>query len=196
MSDSSAAADLPLAGDQPPEEPRRSFFASAAAMVIGGIVGVVPMIAGLLFFLDPLIRRKAKGSVGGDEGFIKVKITKAELKKAGVPVKVPIIASKVDKWNRYPIQPIGSVYLQLAEDGETILAFNVTCPHLGCSVEFRKEETDYYCPCHTSAFALDGEKKNKIPPRGMDSLEVKEENDEIWVKYQEFRATLGEKVPV
>ena len=84
-------------------------------------------------------------------------------------------------------------------------AFNVTCPHLGCAVEYRKTPVDhkpeFFCPCHTSAFQLNGEKKNQIPPRDLDSLETKVvKNDkgenEIWVKYQEFRATLGEKVPV
>ncbi|MCA9071739.1 MAG: Rieske (2Fe-2S) protein, partial [Planctomycetaceae bacterium] len=153
---------------------------------------------------------KKKAEAGGDgndemAGFTKVPVTMEQLKAAGKPIQVPIIASKVDKWNRYPDQPIGSAYVQLADDGETIQAFNVTCPHIGCAVEYRSPEgetkAEYFCPCHNSAFELDGEKKNKIPPRGLDSLEVKvakNENgeEEIWVEYKEFRATLAEKVPV
>lgn len=188
------------------DQPRRGFFASALAIVIGGVVSLVPLVAGVLFFLDPLIRRKDKtAEASPDEGFIKVNVTLDQLKAAKVPLQVPIISSRVDKWNRYPLQAIGSAYLQMAEDGETVLAFNVTCPHLGCAVEYRVTPTEnapeYYCPCHNSAFELDGKKKNVIPPRDLDSLEVKvvknDENvDEIWVKYQDFRATLAEKVPV
>jgi Rieske Fe-S protein len=189
------------------DQPRRGFFASSLAIVIGGVVSLAPLVAGLLFFLDPLLRRKSRGDeASGDDGFVKVNVTMEQLKESPVPVLVPIISSRVDKWNRYPLQAIGSAYLQLAEDGTTIMAFNVTCPHLGCAVFYRETPTDkspeYYCPCHTSAFALDGKKKNVIPPRDLDSLEVKvvkndETNaDEIWVKYQDFRATLSEKVPV
>lgn len=188
------------------DQPRRGFFASALAIVIGGVVSLAPLVAGVLFFLDPLIRRKAKGGDSSeDDGFIKVNVTLDQLKESNVPILVPIISSRVDKWNRYPLQAIGSAYMQLAEDGETIMAFNVTCPHLGCAVFYRETPTDkspeFYCPCHTSAFALDGTKKNVIPPRDLDSLEVKvvkkdEGADEIWVKYQDFRATLAEKVPV
>ena len=204
MTDSPPSKDPTLL----PDTPRRGFFASFAAIVIGGLVGLVPLVTGTLFFLDPLLRKKAKGDEkdDGSDGFIKVNLTLEELKKFETPVQVPIISSKVDKWNRYPDQPIGSVYLRMAEGGETVMAFNVTCPHLGCAVEYRKNpgdsEAEFYCPCHNSAFGMEGEKKNQIPPRELDSLEVKivkntEENiDEIWVKYQEFRATMSEKVPV
>lgn len=188
------------------DQPRRGFFASAMAIVIGGVVSLAPLVAGVLFFLDPLIRKKGKaGETSEEEGFIKLDVTLDQIKESKVPIQLPIISSRVDKWNRYPLQAIGSVYLQMAEDGNTVRAFNVTCPHLGCAVEYRKTPADgtpeYYCPCHTSAFALDGKKKNAIPPRDLDSLEVKvvknDQNvDEIWVKYQDFRATLAEKVPV
>lgn len=192
-----------------PDQPRRGFFTQAAAVVIGGLVGLVPAIMGTLFFLDPLFRKKAQGETPETgtspfPGFTKVDVTMEQLKESDKPIQVPIISSKVDKWNRYPDQPIGSAYVQLADDGETIQAFNVTCPHLGCAVEYRVpegEKAEYFCPCHNSAFELGGEKKNQIPPRGLDSLTVKvakndEGVDEIWVEYQEFRATLAEKVPV
>lgn len=186
-----------------PDTPRRGFFTSALAMLIAGVVTLVPLITGLLFFLDPLLRKKGKPETGTNQndGFVKLNITLDELKESDVPVQVPVISSKVDKWNRYPDQPIGSVYVQMAEGGQKVSAFNVTCPHLGCAVEYRETPADntpeYYCPCHNSAFALDGTKKNVIPPRDLDSLEVRIQNgNEIWVKYQEFRATLAEKLPV
>lgn len=192
-----------------PDQPRRGFFAQAMAILIGGLVGLVPLVTGTLFFLDPLLRKK-KAKVGDGEGgelagFSKVPVTLEQLKEADKPIQVPIIASKEDKWNRYPDQPIGSAYLQMDEDGVTIRAFNVTCPHLGCAVEYRDPDgqasPEFFCPCHNSAFQLTGEKKNEIPPRSLDSLEVKVAKnedgvEEVWVKYQEFRATLAEKVPV
>ena len=188
-----------------PDVPRRGFFAQAMALVIGGIVALVPLVTGTLFFLDPLIRKKdeSESDEGGDEGFVKLNITPEELKQSQVPIRVQVVSSKVDKWTRYPDTPIGSVYLHWQDD--QVLAFSVTCPHLGCEVEYRKtpdeQVPEYYCPCHTSAFTLTGEKKNATPPRALDSLDVKivkndQDAEEIWVKYQQFRTGKKEKVPV
>ena len=47
------------------EPQRRGFLAGAAALIIGGIVGLVPMGAGLLVFLDPILKRKAKAGGNG-----------------------------------------------------------------------------------------------------------------------------------
>ncbi len=207
MTEKLSASESAPPPESPSDQPRRGFLASVLAGTLGVLVGLVPLVTGTLFFLDPLFRRKKAeaGEDGENDGFTKVRLTLDQLKESQVPVQVPIISSKVDKWTRYPEQPIGSVYLRIADDGETVQAFNVTCPHLGCAVEFRvapaDQKAEFYCPCHTSAFELSGEKKNKIPPRDLDALDVKVvKNDkgesEIWVKYQEFRATLGEKVPV
>ena len=38
-----------------------------------------------------------------------------------------------------------------------VQAFNVVCPHAGCFVRFNAERNQYVCPCHNSAFELDGQ---------------------------------------
>ena len=58
-------------------------------------------------------------------------------------------------------------------------------------------EKIYFCPCHTSEFKLDGTKQNDIPPRHLDTLEIQIRNGgEVWLKFQNFRATTPEKIPV
>ena len=192
------------------ETPRRNFLVEGAAVVIGGVVTLVPLLAGMLFFLDPLIRRR-KGddtaeSSGGDaggvekdaDGFLKTNATVDSLPADGSPLLVTVYDDRVDAWNRFPNQPIGTVWLR--RDGEGgVQAFNTVCPHLGCSISFRNAETDFFCPCHNSTFALDGEKQNQIPPRNMDPLEVRlkeETGDAIWLKYQNYRAATHERIPV
>ena len=105
------------------------------------------------------------------------------------------MADRVDAWNRYPQQPVGSIWLRRAADGE-ILAFNSICPHLGCSVDFRSAQSDFFCPCHLSHFNLDGQRQNKIPPRDMDRLETEVRDGKIWVKYQNFRGGVTEKTVI
>lgn len=177
--------------ERPPT--RRGFMTHFLAAAIGGLVGAVPMVSGLLFFLDPLIRKK-KGS-GGD-GFLRLPVSLDGLEINGEPQLVKIIMDKVDAWNTYLKQPVGAVYLRRT-DKDKVVVFNQRCPHLGCAVDYKPAEKVYYCPCHTSAFDLGGEKLNDIPPRPLDALEVEvRNNSEVWVKFQNFRATTPEKIPV
>lgn len=187
----SAAADGEPAPAQTHEEPRRNFLVEFAAATLGGLVGLVPAAFGTLFFLDPLFRKKSGGS--GD-GFIELPVLMSALPEDGTPQKVTVHADIVNVWNKSPNQPVGSVWLRRIQD--QVIAFNTICPHLGCAVEHRQAEADFFCPCHLSAFSLEGERTNSIPPRGMDTLEVELREGRVWVKYIEYRGATSEKVPV
>jgi menaquinol-cytochrome c reductase iron-sulfur subunit len=183
---------------------RRAFVTQVLAGSIGAVVGLVPVLSGLIFFLDPLIRgggssgdATAGGSVQKDaEGFIKLPVARSLLPSDGTPQQVTVEDDLVDAWNKFPNVPIGSVWLLRSESDE-VTAFSTICPHLGCAVEYRGARSDFYCPCHLSAFKLDGSKDNPIPPRDMDSLAVKPGmGEEIWVQYKSFRGGISEKVEV
>ena len=113
----------------------------------------------------------------------------------GTPIAVSIRSDKTDAWNVYPDQSIGSVWLRKDPQGK-VLAFNTTCPHLGCYVDFRSGKRDFFCPCHTSTFDLNGKRQNAIPPRDMDSLAVDIRDDVIWIRFQNFRGATPEKIPL
>lgn len=174
-----------------------------AAAVIGAVVGIVPFVTGLLFFLDPLLRKKAAAEPGegssvikDEDGFIKMNITVDALPANGDPQLFKVRDDVTDAWNAFLNVEIGTVWLRKGDDGKA-QAFSSICPHLGCAVDFRKANQDFYCPCHTSAFELNGEKKNPIPPRGMDTLTLKPDmGNAIWIKYETFRATIPEKTPI
>lgn len=170
---------------------RRGFLKKAAASVIGAIITLVPFAAGLAVWLDP-IRRKAKA--GGQ--LVRVG-TLSALPDDGVPRKFTVLASRVDAWNKSPETAVGAVYLRREKGGKP-RAFNVVCPHAGCFVDYLPAKGSYLCPCHNSTFALDGKINDpKSPaPRGLDELEVEIRNDsEIWVKFQNYRAGVSEKIP-
>jgi nitrite reductase/ring-hydroxylating ferredoxin subunit len=193
------AADEPVSES---ETARRAFLTQVLAGTIGVVVGLVPVLSGLIFFLDPLIRGErqsgdSRGGVGKDaEGYIKLPVTRSLLPSDGTPQQVTVEDDLVDAWNKFPRVPIGSVWLLRSESGE-VSAFSTVCPHLGCAVEFRGAQCDFYCPCHLSAFRLDGSKNNPIPPRDMDSLRVKPDmGEEIWVQYKNFRGGISEKVEI
>ena len=114
----------------------------------------------------------------------------------GIPRKFPVIAAKVDAWNKFPQVPVGAVYL--VRKGGKVSALNVVCPHAGCFVDYKADRQCYLCPCHNSTFAVDGRinDKNSPSPRDMDPLEVQVRGTEIWVEFQNFEAGKHERIPV
>ena len=75
-----------------PQTDRRGFLARAGSVIIGGIVGLVPLVSGLLVVFDPL-RRKSAGST-----IVRV-ASRSALPEDGVPRKFTVTSSRVDAWN-------------------------------------------------------------------------------------------------
>ena len=186
------------------EPPRRGFFVKFLAGALGIIVGAVPFVTGLLFFLDPLIR-DGKATPEGEketnpkkdpDGFVNLNVSIDALPADGTPQAVKVRDDKVDAWNKFLDVEVGTVWLLRNEQGG-VTAFNTVCPHLGCSVDYRQSNADFYCPCHQSAFDLKGAKLNQIPPRSMDQLEVKvKDGKNVWLKFQNFRGATSEKIAI
>ena len=178
--------------------PRRSFLTKVLAVVIGGIVGLIPFVSGLAVFLDPLRSRKKRNGEESDgpEGFIQVANLDGLL--VGQPSRFTVIDDRVDAWNLFPKEPVGAVYLVRYESG-SVIALNVDCPHAGCAVDFKPDRGVYQCPCHDSSFDVDGRifDENSPSARALDTLEVhpdKLKSGEVWVKFQSFRPLIAEKI--
>lgn len=177
----------------PANEPqdRRSFFARAAASVVGLVVGMVPIVSGLVVFFDPLARKSRGGQ------FVRI-TTLAAVPPDGQPRRFPVIAERADAWSHYPPEPIGSVYLRRTEKFAVPEAFTTVCPHLGCAVNFQPGRGQYLCPCHNSVFGVDGLRIDPAAtpsPRDLDSLAVEIRNgQEVWVDYRRFVGGIREKV--
>ncbi len=196
----------PARDDQP--IPRRGMLTQVLTGALGAIVAVVPLIPGLAFFLAPLRKKEVGGatSAGGGktdaDGFIRMAVTFSALPEDGTPQQYTVLDDKTDAWNRFVNVPVGSVWLRRIMNN--IVAFNTVCPHLGCAVGHRPSEGDFFCPCHTSAFDLDGKRTNEVPPRDMDVLEIRrktdgvvaEDGEEIWIRFENYRAATSEKIPV
>jgi Rieske Fe-S protein len=178
-------------GQTPPQ--RRNFLVEFAALAAGAVATLIPGIAAMAFFLNPLLKKKTTAGTG--DGFIMVGTTRG-LKPGGDPQFFQVVGIKKDAWTTYPATSLGAVYVRQQEDGK-LLCLNARCTHLGCTVKFRPELHEYLCPCHASSFNLEGGRANQIPPRDMDELQAEIRNqDQIWVRFQNFRGGRHEKVPV
>ena len=156
-------------------------------------MALVPCAIGVFAALDPLRRKKDLS------GFIRIAPLEA-LPDDGIPRRFPVLADRTDAWNFFPHQVIGAVYLR--RTGQQVVAFNVICPHLGCPI--RPVNLDlaakrFECPCHNSAFELDGAIAYGPSPRPMDQLGVDVRanggSKEVWVQFENFYPGIAEKVP-
>lgn len=79
--------------------------------------------------------------------------------------------------------PVGSVtpfnngrfYLVRMADGGFLAVYR-KCTHLGCAVPWNQAENRFICPCHASAFEMDGQVINAPAPRPLDRFAVTIEN--------------------
>jgi menaquinol-cytochrome c reductase iron-sulfur subunit len=178
----------------PPESglPRRRFL-EAATVALGGLIAAVLAVPGVAYVLSPL-RRK------GGEGTFHT-LTRLGQLQVGVPKLFSIVEERQDAWVKYPPEPVGSVWLVRQPPGSdpAVLAMQSECPHLGCAVNLKPDRSGFLCPCHTSAFTLEGAPTNKVPPRPMDRLDVEltpGEDPEIRVRFQRYRTQSEERIPL
>lgn len=188
-----ASASLPVAQKLTQHAAdRRGFFRRIATVCIGGLITIFPLAAGLWVFADPLRRRGAAG------GFVKVANLDA-VPDDGVPRRYTVSKTRIDAWNASPNEPVGAVYLRRTKGAAVPEALQTTCPHAGCMVDYRPESAVFKCPCHNSAFHLDGSIIEPSPaPRPMDTLrcEVRTRagTKEVWVEFENFYTGIGEKI--
>ncbi len=85
------------------------------------------------------------------------------LKVAGNVEDFPLNSVTPDRINKY--------FLIRTDDGG-FLALSITCSHLGCSVLWNEEKSQFLCPCHSSAFDKVGIVLNSPAPRPLDYYPV------------------------
>ena len=76
--------------------------------------------------------------------------------------------------------PNGRFYLVRQADGG-FLALYRKCTHLGCAVPWDQAAGKFVCPCHASAFEIDGDVLNPPAPRPLDRFPIVIENGAIKV---------------
>jgi Rieske Fe-S protein len=171
-------------GQQVDDDGRRLFLKLGVHGLGAGVAAVTagPAIAYLAYPLshDPTTGGKGYIPAGRVDRF-----------KEGEPVKVDLLSDKVDAWNRIEQVKIGSAWV-VKTDGK-VIAYSSVCPHLGCAVDYESAEHKFKCPCHRSAFGIDGKIEDGPAPRPMDRLEVKEENGVLAIQYLRFKQGVPDK---
>jgi len=97
--------------------------------------------------------------------------------KAGLVSEFSANSGQIIKFGRKP------VLLVRTDDGE-FRAFEGTCTHLDCIVQYRQDTKQIWCACHNGTFDLRGRNVSGPPPKPLGEFSVNIVNDEIIISKQ------------
>lgn len=167
---------------------RRGLFKTLTG-VLGAAIGVALTVPAIRALIYPASAKTVEGSTEP----VDVGATSA-VAVGAAPVRVEVVVkSQRDAWSKQSDVRLGAAWL-VRDAGGALKAFSATCPHLGCAIDWDGQGT-FRCPCHTSAFGPDGEKKGGPAKRGLDPLEVSEVDGRIKLRFTRFIPDVADRKP-
>jgi len=163
---------------------RRGFlrWASGIAAAVSAVVVGVPVVRALV---SPAFAKPPA------DNWVKVADDIALL-DIGVPIRLDFVSTQDDAW--ITARSLTGVWVY-TEDGAKFKAYNAHCTHLGCGFMVSPDKQSFLCPCHRGQFDIKtGAVLAGPPPRPLDELEVQIRDSAVFVKYQDFRLGIAEKV--
>jgi menaquinol-cytochrome c reductase iron-sulfur subunit len=97
---------------------------------------------------------------------------------------------QMDGWRKAVSEK--AVYVTRDNQGQ-LRPLTSICPHLGCTVPWNKDKSQFACPCHGATFAADGTRVSGPSLRGMDTLETSVQDGQLLVRFQYFRQLVADK---
>ncbi len=169
---------------------RRRFLNFLTSLVMAAL-GVLVAVPALVYLWAPLRRRSGADAAG------------AAFLDAGPVADIPPGAWRLvslemaheDGWKKTRVRH--AVWVRRSGDGdEGITVLSSICPHLGCPINWHPDQSQFNCPCHGGLFDAEGRHTGGPPPRPMDPLEFEVRQGRLWVRWQDFKIGVAERVPV
>lgn len=131
------------------------------AIVVGGVSTIVAGLAGLVGLAA------VPKPVGTTKRWRKVAST---LDISNDPAMVVLTSRHQDGW--YATEQQQVVFVD-RESGENYRVLSGVCTHLGCGVKWDGAAKQYKCPCHGGTFDREGKVVSGPPPRPLDRLNTR-----------------------
>ena len=145
---------------------RRSFYIRFIYGIMSAIGVALAVPAGIYLLLPPKARKEAEWVDAADLASI----------PAGKPTEVAFQRNRVDGWKVTSEKTTAWV---VKSDGSQVIAFTPQCTHLGCAFHWDEATHNFICPCHTSAFSIDGKVLTGPAPRPLDRYTVRVQNGRL-----------------
>lgn len=155
--------------EQSAKPTRRNFFYQTLIYVFNVIMGVAVAIPAFLYlFLPPRTKKSEQWVDAADLTQIPV----------GTPQEVTYRITKVDGWK--VTSEKATAWVVKAADNK-VTAFSPRCTHLGCAYHWDEASKHFICPCHTSAFSIDGRVLAGPAPRPLDRYTTRIAGNELQI---------------
>ena len=169
---------------------RRRFFGLLTNLLMA-VIGLLVAIPAFGYFFGPL-RRRSEEEGGG-----------TTFQDAGPLTDIPVRQWRLlsvemvhqDGWKKTRVRHAIWVRRQ-DESDQGITVFSSICPHLGCPINWHPDQSQFVCPCHGGIFDAEGQHTGGPPPRAMDPLEFEVRAGRLWVRWQDFKIGVAERVSV
>jgi Rieske Fe-S protein len=108
-----------------------------------------------------------------------------------VPPRIPeaatrrVVAAKKDElapgsFKTFPFGSQPGILIRTADGAYR--ALSASCTHLGCTVQFKKDESTVWCACHNGRYDLEGRNVSGPPPRPLEKFVVHVEGGDVIVE--------------
>lgn len=94
--------------------------------------------------------------------------------KAATIDEMPADSSKIFKFGSQP-----GILIHTSDDKWR--AYNATCTHLDCIVQYRADLEHIWCACHNGHYDLQGRNISGPPPRPLEEYEVNIQGEDVYV---------------
>lgn len=93
-----------------------------------------------------------------------------------VKLRIPV----EDGWRTRVEQRMFYIKSDPENPGQPIV-LSATCSHLGCTVQWNKDDGEFQCPCHGGKFDEEGLVKDGPPPTGLERVPAEIRGGDVYV---------------
>lgn len=151
-----------------PTTSRRGFY----SVFINGLMGLITAALAVPAAAYLLIKPKSK------KGSEWVDAADVNALPVGQPQEVVFRRSRVDGWRVLNEKATAWV---VKMDGGNVVAYSPSCTHLGCAYHWDEQTKNFICPCHTSAFSIEGKVLAGPAPRPLDRYVTRLDNGKLLI---------------
>jgi Rieske Fe-S protein len=151
-----------------PDPPRRRFLSSITTGILTAVSGILGVLGGGAI-LSSTVRRQ-------DEWLAAAALHELPDNQ---PTGVTLSVMRIDGYRQALERR--TVFLVKTAEAE-VTAFDATCTHLGCHVDWDAAARVFRCPCHGGVFDRNGAVMDGPPPEGLLKVATRVEGDRVMVQ--------------
>jgi menaquinol-cytochrome c reductase iron-sulfur subunit len=150
------------------ETTRRGFYSALIAGLSSLMGAALALPAAAYLLMKPKAPNKSQWVDAADLNSLHI----------GKPEEVVFRRSRVDGWR---VVNEKSTAWVVRIDEHNVVAYSPSCTHLGCAYHWDDPSKTFVCPCHTSAFSIEGKVLAGPAPRPLDRYVTRIDNGKLLI---------------